>query len=395
MYEVDSRLFYACIVLIAIGMIFSLSLPAFTVLYYDYSSYHFFLRQFVVGFVGIFIMWKLSQIDPDKRCIGSLTTFEVIGFTLFFGSFLAMIVMQFLPTSLVPVTGGAKRWIRLGPISLSPVEFFKIGFVFFLAWSFTRKLDHNKKRLKDEFVLLFPYFIIFAIAVFLIAILQKDLGQVVVLALTLIVLATFAGTSKRFFGLFGLAGVILVFFAIITQEHRIRRFQSWWVTNQDFVLSFLPASMADILRVSGAEEPYQIGHSLNAIYHGGFFGVGLGNGTFKLGFLSEVHTDFVLAGIAEEIGFIGIFCITLMMIYVIFRILKISSRNKNRVYHLFGLGVGTIITMAFLINSYGITSITPIKGIAVPFLSYGGSSILALCVGIGMVLMISKKADLS
>ena len=64
-------------------------------------------------------------------------------------------------------------------------------------------------------------------------------------------------------------------------------------------------------------------------------------------------------------------------------------------YHLFGLGVGTIITMAFLINSYGITSITPIKGIAVPFLSYGGSSILALCVGIGMVLMISKKADLS
>ena len=395
MYEVDSRLFYACIVLIAIGMVFSLSLPAFTVLYYDYSSYHFFLRQFAVGFVGIFIMWKLSQIDPDKRCIGSLTTFEVIGFTLFFGSFLAMIVMQFLPTSLVPVTGGAKRWIRLGPISLSPVEFFKIGFVFFLAWSFTRKLDHNKKRLKDEFVLLFPYFILFAIAVFLIAILQKDLGQVVVLALTLIVLATFAGTSKRFFGLAGLAGVILVFFAIITQEHRIRRFQSWWVTNQDFVLSFLPASVADILRVSGAEEPYQIGHSLNAIYHGGFFGVGLGNGTFKLGFLSEVHTDFVLAGIAEELGFVGIFLITLIMIFVIYRILKISSRNKNRVYHLFSLGIGTIITMAFLINSYGITSITPIKGIAVPFLSYGGSSILALCVGVGMVLMISKKADLS
>ena len=151
MYEVDSRLFYVCIVLIAIGMIFSLSLPAFTVLYYDFSSYHFFIRQFLVGFIGIFIMWKLSQIDPDKKWIGSLSAFEVIGFTLFFGSFLAMIVMQFLPASLVPITGGAKRWIRVGPISLSPVEFFKIGFVFFLAWSFSRKLDHNKKRLKDEF----------------------------------------------------------------------------------------------------------------------------------------------------------------------------------------------------------------------------------------------------
>ena len=122
--------------------------------------------------------------------------------------------------------------------------------------------------------------------------------------------------------------------------------------------------------------------------------MGLGNGTFKLGFLSEVHTDFVLAGIAEEIGFVGILGITALFLFMVFRILRISARSENKSYHLFTLGIGTMITLAFIINAYGITSISPIKGIAVPFLSYGGSSILALCIGIGMVLMISKKANL-
>ena len=157
------------------------------------------------------------------------------------------------------------------------------------------------------------------------------------------------------------------------------------------VLSILPDGVADALRVADAPEPYQISHSLNAIKHGGFFGEGLGAGVFKLGFLSEVHTDFVLAGIAEEIGVLGILGITLLVTFLLYRIFRVSARSENKVNHLFALGVGLVTSFSFLMNSYGITSITPIKGIAVPFLSYGGSSILALCVGVGMVLMISKK----
>lgn len=390
----DSKLFYVCIVLIAIGIVFSLSLPAFTVLYFDYGSYHFFIRQLLVGCVGIFLMWLVSQFDPDKKIIGNFTSFEIIGFLLFFGSFLTMIIMQFLPTSLVPITGGAKRWIRLGGLSLSPVEFFKVGFVFFLAWSFSRKIDGSNRRISEEVRLLMPYFVLFSIAVFLIAFLQKDLGQVVVLSVALMILATFAGTSKKLFTMTGVIAIIAFVFFIISQPHRIRRIQSWWVTNQDFFLSFVSPEIANFLRVSDAEEPYQITHSLNSIYHGGVFGVGLGNGTFKLGFLSEVHTDFVLAGIAEEIGFVGILFISILMITAIFQIFRISSRSQIKTYHLFALGIGTIISLSFLMNAYGVISITPIKGIAVPFLSYGGSSTLALCIGVGMVLMISKKADL-
>ena len=382
--QADKWIFYSCVALITIGIVFSLSLPVFTVLFFNYDPYHFFIRQLVVGAIGIFLMWGISRLDPDKSMVW-------IGFCLFGFCAIAMGAMHALPSSLVTDAGGAKRWIRLPGFSLAPVEFFKIGFVYFLAWSFARKIDERKKSLKQEFKLILPYIFLFLIAVYLIAILQNDLGQVVVLALTLIVMMLFAGTSKRLF-VIGMAGAsVLAIVAIFTSEHRILRIKSWWGTVQNMVLSLMPENMANMFRVEGVPEPYQISHSLNAIKHGGFFGEGLGAGVFKLGFLSEVHTDFVLAGIAEEVGVLGILIITSLLLILLFRIFRVSSRSENKVYHLFTLGVGLLISFSFIMNSYGITSITPIKGIAVPFLSYGGSSILALCIGVGMVLMVSKK----
>ena len=382
--QADKWIFYSCVALITIGIVFSLSLPVFTVLFFNYEPYHFFIRQLVVGAIGIFLMWGISRLDPDKSMVW-------IGFCLFGFCAIAMGAMHALPSSLVTDAGGAKRWIRLPGFSLAPVEFFKIGFVYFLAWSFARKIDGSKKSLKQEFKLILPYMFLFLIAVYLIAILQNDLGQVVILALTLIVMMLFAGTSKRLFIIGMVAASLIAFVAIFTSEHRILRIKSWWGTVQNMVTSLIPESIAEAIRVEGVPEPYQISHSLNAIKHGGFFGEGLGAGVFKLGFLSEVHTDFVLAGIAEEIGVLGIFIITMLILFLLFRIFRVSSRSENKVYHLFTLGIGLLISFSFLMNSYGITSITPIKGIAVPFLSYGGSSILALCIGIGMVLMVSKK----
>ncbi|MGP1484614.1 MAG: FtsW/RodA/SpoVE family cell cycle protein [Campylobacter sp.] len=385
--QVDKTVFYICVSLITISIIFSFSLTVFTVVSFEYNTYHFFIRQFIVGVLGIFLMWGISKLNPDKAMV-------YLGFGLFFICAFVMGFMHALPSWLVTETGGAKRWIKLPLFSIAPVEFFKIGFVYFLAWSFARKIDDSEKSLKKEFKLLMPYFFLFGIVVYLIAVLQNDLGQVVVLALTLIMMALFAGTSMRLFGIGTICAILLAIVAIATSEHRILRIKSWWGTIQNMVLSILPDGMADVLRVSDAPEPYQISHSLNAIKHGGFFGEGLGAGTFKLGFLSEVHTDFVLAGIAEEVGVLGILFITSLIIFLIYRIFKISARSENKVNHLFALGIGLVISFSFLMNSYGITSITPIKGIAVPFLSYGGSSILSLCIGIGMVLMISKRAKL-
>ena len=105
-------------------------------------------------------------------------------------------------------------------------------------------------------------------------------------------------------------------------------------------------------------------------------------------------SQFVLAGITEEIGFLGFFCIVLLLFGVVFRIFRTSRRIYDTKYHLFTIGIGLMISIAFLINSYGISGIIPIKGIAVPFLSYGGSSLLSVSIAIGLVLSISRNIDI-
>ena len=147
------------------------------------------------------------------------------------------------------------------------------------------------------------------------------------------------------------------------------------------------------MRIKNLPEPYQVSHSLNAIHNGGFFGQGISLGDIKVGFLSEVHTDFVLAGITEEIGLFGLMALSSLIFLIIWRIFKISRRVENQIYHLFTLGIALMIIIAFLINSYGISGMIPIKGIAVPLLSYGGSSMLSMSISIGLVLSISRVVE--
>jgi len=381
----DKKLFIITAMLITIGIISSYTLSTYVVVFFEYNHFHYVLRELLVGIISIFLMWALTQLDPD-------VWLHRLGMTLFFGGIGMMIVMPFLPESMASEVLGAKRWIKIAGFSIAPVEYFKIGFVYFLAWSFSRKLGHHAGMgVIEEFKRFLPYAGIFIVVMFLIAFLQNDLGQVVVLALTLAFLLFFAGSSFRFFlTLIGIAVMFFLFF-IAMAPHRINRILSWWASAQSTILAFFPESIAQHLRIENAEEPYQIGHSLNAIHNGGLFGTGLGGGNFKLGFLSEVHTDFVLAGIAEEFGFIGVFFVTLLFIMLLHRLFKIANRSKTDVEYLFSLGVGLLITFAFMINAYGISGLTPIKGIAVPFLSYGGSSMMASAIGIGMVLMLSKK----
>jgi cell division protein FtsW len=381
----DKKLFILTTILITVGIICSYTLTAYAVILFDYNSFHFVFRELLMAIISILLMWMIAQLDPD-------VWLHPLGLTLFWGGIALMVAMPFLPSFLVSEVGGAKRWIKLFGMSLAPVEFFKIGFVYFLAWSFSRKLGHHGGMgVKEEFKRFFPYAALFVLVMFLIAIVQNDLGQVVVLSLTLAFMLFFAGSSFRFF-LSLIGGAVLFFLLFIAMApHRINRILSWWASAQSTILAFFPESIAKHLRIANGEEAYQIGHSLNAIHNGGLFGTGLGNGTFKLGFLSEVHTDFVLAGIAEEFGFVGVFAVTMLFIMILHRLFKIANRSQADTDYLFSLGVGLLITFAFMINAYGISGLTPIKGISVPLLSYGGSAMLASSVGIGMVLMISKK----
>ena len=382
---IDKPLLAGVMALLTLSLVMSYSLSTYAVVHFEYANFHFFIRQSMAVFIGFMTMVILSKMDPD-------TWFSRVGLLLFFGFFILMIAMQFFPSSFVNEVGGAKRWIRVGSVSIAPVEFFKVGFVFFLAWSFARKmLNKTKMGFWEEMRAFSPYIVVFLIAVIIIAVFQKDLGQVVVLGGTLLVLFVFIGSSLKFF-LTLFSAVFIAFTGLILYApHRMVRIKSWWGTVQDNILSMMPFESIQNLRIEAGREPYQISNSLNAIHNGGFFGEGLGNGQFKLGYLSDVHTDFILAGITEELGFLGLFLVTLMMLFIVFRIFKIASKVQNPMYYLFSIGTGLLIAFAFILNSYGISGMTPVKGIAVPFLSYGGSHILASCVAVGMVLMVSKK----
>lgn len=385
----DKKIFYVVFSLILIGVIFSYSLSTYTVLYFDYKPYHFVLRQALFALVALFLIWGLSGLTPERWL-------HRIGLLLFFGGIFLMVLMPFLPESMVSAVGGARRWIKFSGFSLAPVEFFKVGFVYFLAWSFSRKFGHNSKvsGFKEEWLVSLPYIFVFLIAVVLIAILQNDLGQVVVIGMTLAFMMLFAGRSVRFFASLVIVAFMLFIGFIATAEHRILRMKLWWVNVQDSILSLFPSSIASRLHVDITQEPYQITHSLNAIGNGGLFGVGLGNGSFKLGFLSEVHTDFVMAGIAEELGFFGVFVVTMLYVFMLMRIFKVANRSQNRVFYLFTLGIGMMLAFSFIINTYGISGLAPIKGLSLPFVSYGGSALLGASVAVGMVLMISQRAKL-
>lgn len=382
--EPDYFLFILVSMLIIVSIVFSYSLTIYTVEFLGYGQFHYILRQGLVGIFCIYLMWWMARLNPNK-------IMHRTGMTLFGVGLFLMVIMPFLPASLVTASGGANRWIRLPGISLSPLEIFKIGFIYFLSWSFFRKVIHQpKKGLFGDLLLLSPYFLVFIFIVFLIAVLQKDLGQVALLTIIMLTLIIFANRSLKIIFALILIAIVGMIVLIAAAPHRINRIHSWWSMVQDGILSVLPSTFEQYLRIKNLPEPYQVSHSLNAIHNGGFFGQGISFGDLKVGFLSEVHTDFVIAGITEEIGWLGIFVITTILMLVILRILAISRKVDSKIFHLFTTGIALMIIVAFLINGAGISGIIPIKGIAVPFLSYGGSSLITSSFAIGLVLSISR-----
>jgi len=375
--KVDHKIFVIVAILMIIGAVFSYTLPVFLEMRKNLSNFHFLERYILFSFIGFIFMILLANLNPDKW-------FNKIGWSIFIISSILVILLPFLPESIAPIINGAKRWIKIGPFKFSPVEFFKIGVIFFLSWSFTRKIKKTK-NLKEEIKLIAPYLIFLGLFWILIVFMLSDLGQVFVMIGIFIIMLVIAGGKLKTFGLMILAAIALIIPAILYAPYRFKRIKDWLYTLSS---NFFPQPI-----VEGSSANYgQVVQSMNAIHHGGIFGVGLGNGVFKLGFLSDVHTDFVLAGIAEEIGIIGIGIITFLLIYLIFRLFKIGARAVKKEYQLFAIGVASLIAIQFIVNGLGVTSIIPIKGLTVPFLSYGGSSLIALCVAIGMVLMVSKRA---
>lgn len=347
------------------------------------SPYGFLFSQSLFAIIGVLIIFTF-QLISEKNCYRILYIILIL-------SVLVCIFLPFLPSSMVVETKGARRWIRLFGFSIAPLEFVKISFIAFLAFTYSRKIDKSKRGFFQDLGSLAPTIAVYCLIFGYAYITQNDLGQCVVTAFTMFIMALAAGVRfKNIFYLFLIAVVIGVSL-IAYNPRRLERGLEWWGGIQDFILPIFPESIQESLKIAHSKEPYQISHSLNAITNGDLFGQGFGQGVFKLGFLSEVHTDFILSGIAEEIGFLGFLFVALLFGYLIISILKTSIYMKKKQNYLYCIGYGVCLMGTFLMNVGGIISLIPLKGIAVPFLSYGGSSMIANSIAIGIVLSLFKN----
>jgi len=191
---VDKSLFIFTSILITISIISAYSLPIFYTFSNNINPYKFAIVQSVAGFGGIYIMYLLASLDANKWL-------KPIGFGLFIAFGLTIVAMMILPDTIVPTINGAKRWIKLGAISISPIEFFKIGFIFFLAWSLSRKHNRNEKKdtFQEQVKFFLPYMVLFIFVALSTLFFQNDFGQTVLLAIILISMFIFAGLGLQLF----------------------------------------------------------------------------------------------------------------------------------------------------------------------------------------------------
>jgi len=388
----DKYIFIIVLTLMTIGAIFSFSLPIYIEMKYGYSQWHFFIRYIIFAGIGIFIMITLAQLNPNR-------IFNPLGWFLFLVSLITIIVMPKLPSTICPTIKGARRWISLWIVNISPLEFLKIGIIFFFSWSFSRKLiPKHFPTFKDEFFAIIPYLILLAFVAFFVVIFQSDLGETLLILSVFTIMLLFTKVSSKVFLFLISAGGLLLIIGLMQKEYRWERVKSslytLYLMMPDFIQNWFSISNKDI------DISYQLKQSMQAIYNGGFTGVGIGNGEIKMGFLSDVHTDFVLAGIAEETGVWGVIMVVSLVVTLVWRIFRVANRIETKTqrdynYQLFCVGIGVLIFLETLLNMLGIVGLLPLKGLPIPFVSYGGSSIIAFSIAIGMVLMISKKADLN
>ncbi|MFH0948714.1 MAG: putative lipid II flippase FtsW [Elusimicrobiota bacterium] len=343
--------------LVSIGLVMILSASGVMADYRYGSPTKFYLKQLVWIVLGIFSLLFFSVFDYNK-----LKKFIVP--LLFFTVLLLTFVLLFGTT-----VGGAKRWLRFGPFGFQPSEIAKITVIIFLAWYIDRRTS-KMKNFKDG--LLKPFFVV-GIIVFLIF-LERDFGVPFLIFLITIVLLFIGGVNYMYIVFAGLAAVPVIIYAVMREPYRLKRITSFlnpWADPQG----------------SG----YQLVQSLIAMGSGGLYGTGLGESKIKMLFLPDPHTDFIFPIIGEELGFVGTMFI-LILFFILFVLgIKIALNSKNLFGQLLAFGLTTMITLQALINMSVSVGVIPTKGLPLPFISFGGSSVLVMLTSIGILLNIAKQ----
>jgi cell division protein FtsW len=264
--------------------------------------------------------------------------------------------------------GGARRWIDLGFVSFQPAEAAKIGFVLFLARSVSRK---NPLQLRKFSIGIAPHLIVACLLMGL-CLLEKDFGSCVVLGAIFAIVLYSAGVRLAHLVGLALLAAPLVWWAIAGTDYRVRRIEAW-------------KNPFDFREGAG----FQMVESLLGIGNGGWFGQGLGQGKGKLFYLPAAHTDFIGAVVAEETGLIGMAVLVLLYAIFVWRGVRAAFRAADPFSCWAALGITSLVGVQALLNLSVVLVLLPTKGLTLPFVSYGGSSLITLLAATGVLLAVS------
>jgi cell division protein FtsW len=352
----DVRLLFPVLFLVGIGIVMVYSASSALAFKKFGSEYYFLKKQSLFALLGIVALIICSRFP--YRFFRSLTYPLLI---------LALISLAaILVTGLGYSAGGAKRWFRLGNFSFQPSEFARFALIIYLAYSMNKKKD----VLKNFYVGFLPHIMMLFMFTVLI-IFQPDFGSVVILGVLTWIMLFVGGVRLSY--LIASLGLILpaAYFFMISADYRLKR-----------ITSFLDPWQ------HSANDGYQIVHSLMAFGTGGIWGAGIGNGYQKLFYLPEPHTDFIFSVIGEELGLWGILIILGLYILILWRGISIASNCGDSFGSFLAIGLTTAIGLQVCVNMGVALGLLPTKGLTLPFLSYGGTSLLLNMAYIGILMNI-------
>lgn len=354
----DHSLLIITIVLALIGLVMVFSASAVVAGNRFHDPGYFLKRQLAWLAFGFLLLHLASHIDYVwwKRL-----SIPLLGLTV------VLLVMVLIP-SLGVSAKGARRWLRLGPISVQPAEIAKLAAVMYLAAYLAKKED----RLTGFLSGLAPALLVIGVLGGLV-LLEPDLGTVVVMGSVAIGLLFLGGARLSHLLSLGLCAVPVVLVLVLSSSYRRQRLMTFLAPWKD-----------------ASDAGFQITQSFLAFGSGGLFGVGLGEGKQKLFFLPEAHTDFVLALVGEELGLVGTGVIILLFALFAIRGFQVAARARMPFGRYLGMGITLLIGAQALINACVVTGLVPTKGLTLPFVSYGGSSLVTCMFGVGILLNISR-----
>lgn len=359
--EVDTTLLLLAVTLSCLGVVMVYSSSSIMAAERYSDGFYFLKRQGAYALVGFMMMAGAIYFDYQY--------WRKLAIPLLLGS-MVLLILLFVP-GLGVKAGGAARWLRVSGLTLQPVELVKLGLVLYLAHSLTRK----KEKIRSFKLGFVPYMLVIGVLLGLL-LKQPDLGSAIIVSGVAMSMLFVAGIRWRYAIPVVLAALPCIYFLVMNVEYRRRR-----------IMAFLDPW----------DDPYDTGfqiiQSLVAFGSGGALGKGLGVGQQKLFYLPEAHTDFIFSVVGEELGMIGVLVISAMFLILVHRGICIALNTSEPFGKHLAFGLSLLLGLEAFVNIAVCMGLLPTKGLALPFISYGGTSLVVSLLAVGILLNISTNAE--